>query len=368
VHRGNQDHSIRTRQTERRNFALWFLSLILLGISYFAITPPNAGPDEVVHARSSWYLAENPSKVFAKEFMVRTEIPSELIIEDDTHEFDHTACFTQRADVRPSCQDLKTGSMIEKRFIIYYHSIPYYLIVGSAQHSLNPWLNAYESAKLASFLLCWLLISLSLWQLKKTYPVSRFILFSLLLSPSVIFLFSTVNPSSLELCAAVLFASALINHSHLGGTRLLVATGVLLSLSRPLGFLWVCIFLLYFRVTQGRFPIRIRQMVPMVLIFLIQVWLGYNWPSPLKYKNPDFEFYLEEAIREFNESGHWFAHFYGVLGAGEIKIPMLFLYFNVVASLILIKVSASANRKKEITSVLCIFIGLVFCTRFGPTC
>jgi hypothetical protein len=98
----------------------------------------------------------------------------------------------------------------------------------------------------------------------------------------------------------------------------------------------------------------------MVLIFLTQVWLGYNWPSPLEYKNPNFEFYFEEAIREFNESGHWIAHFYGILGAGEIKIPMLFLYLNVVAALILIKYAASVDRKTRLRQYLVFTLGIFF--------
>ena len=343
-----------------RNTLLWCVASLLIGISYFAITPPNAGPDEIVHARSSWYLSENPSKIFAKEFIVNSKIPSELLIKDDTHNFDHTACFTQRADIQPICQELSSGSFREKRFYIYYHSIPYYLLIGSAQHTFHPWLNAYESAKLTSFLLCWLLIILSLLALRKARPDSKLILFSMLLSPSCLFLFATVNPSSFEICAAILFVSTLISNSQARSYLPITFAGTLLAASRPLGFIWVCIFILYFRVAWEKFPIKIRFMTPMAAVFLTQVWLGYDWPSPLKYKNPDLEFYLEEAIREFNESGHWFAHFYGVLGAGEIKIPILFLYFNVVASLILVKVSASDNRKRKLRQYSVFSLGLFF--------
>jgi len=343
-----------------RNIFLWCVASLLLGISYFAITPPNAGPDEIVHARSSWYLSENLSKIFAKEFIVNSEIPSELLIEDDTHNFDHTACFTQRAEIQPNCQELSSGYFSEKRFYIYYHSIPYYLLIGSAQHTFYPWLNAYESAKLTSFFICWLLIIFSLLALRNVSADSKLILFSMLLSPSCVFLFATVNPSSFEICAAIFFVSTLISNGQSRSYLPITFSGTLLATSRPLGFIWVCIFVLYFRVAWEKFPIRIQYMTPMAAVFLTQIWLGYDWPSPLKYENPDFEFYFEEAIREFNESGHWFAHFYGVLGAGEIKIPMLFLFFNVVASLTLIQAAASDNRKKRLRQYLVFSLGIFF--------
>jgi len=90
------------------------------------------------------------------------------------------------------------------------------------------------------------------------------------------------------------------------------------------------------------------------------VWLGYDWPSPVKIVNPNLEFYFEEAVREFNESGHWFAHFFGILGAGEIKIPPLFLYINLFSFFFLIVLTASKRQVIRVRQYFVFCIGLFF--------
>jgi len=39
--------------------------ILLITLSYGVIMPPNAGPDEMHHARTSWYLYENPDQIFS---------------------------------------------------------------------------------------------------------------------------------------------------------------------------------------------------------------------------------------------------------------------------------------------------------------
>lgn len=341
-----------------------FLASLMLGFAYLAIVPPNAGPDEIVHARSSWYLFENPSKIFAKEFIVTSKIPGELVIPDESHEFDNTACFSQRADIPPTCQNLSAQPDQIQRFYIFYHSIPYYLLVGSVQHALSPWLNAYESGKIASFALSWVILFVSLISLNRSLPHLALLIFTVLLTPSCIFLFSSINPSSFEICTAIYLVVTLLKLGQKASRKLdsnFLIAGALLCVSRPLGFIWLLVFLLYFRVMFGFFPIKQIVLLPFLILFIVQVWLGYDWPSPVEFKNPNFEFYIEESVREFNESGHWFAHFFGILAAGEIKIPMLFLYLNFAAILILIMKSASSIQliRRRQYAVICLGVYFV---------
>lgn len=358
-----------TQKTNRKFKYLWFLSSLTLSIGYFAIVPPNAGPDEVVHARSSWYLYENPGKVFGKEFVVTAELPGELTISDTTHNFDHTACFTQQAQIQPKCQELKLNSDRSERFYIYYHSIPYYLFIGWAQHFLDGSMDAYSAAKLASFMLSWIVLFFAYRQIAKSAQNLSPILFSFLISASSIFLFSTVNPSSLEIVAAIYFASSILSLSSnpsKANKLHFTFSGVLLTLSRPLGFVWLLCLILYFQSTtktnDSLNPVSNefgKLLLPLGFLFSFQVWVGHDWPSPLQYPNPNIEFYFEEAIREFNESGHWYAHLFGILGAGEIKIPLLFLYLNFVAVLFLFKSTADQDlitrRRQYFVLILSLF-------------
>ena len=355
---------------QKFRFHLVLGAIFTLSVAYLAIVPPNAGPDEIVHARSSWYLAENPSKIFSKEFIVTSELPGELRILDTTHEFDNTACFTQRNEVPPSCQNLEVQEEGIERYYIFYHSIPYYLFVGISQHASRNYLDAYTSAKLASFTLCWLILLFALTRIRIKLIGSNLTLLFFLISSSSIFLLTVVNPSSFEIVSALYFASSILcirdNYCKTSLAHFFLSA-TLLTLSRPLGFVWLMCIILFYQTIASKGPRTdhankafAKSVLPLAVLFVTQIWLGHDWPSPLRYEKANLEFYIEESIREFNESGHWYAHFFGVLGAGELKLPVLFVYFNILATLLLIKQSASVEMRVRRRQYFVISLSLFF--------
>ena len=350
----------------------WFissLSLLLLSFAYLIVSPPNSGPDEIMHARTAWYVSKNPSAIALKTFIVTEELPGALVIPNATHSFDHTACFTQRKDIPASCQNLSRQLKQTQTFYIYFHSVPYYIFIGTFQHMLAEHINPFLTAKITSFVLCWIILFISFFRLRKVLPSFDPVSLFFLVSSSSLFLFGVVNPSSFEIVSAIYFAISIVSVWKSNSPRNSLhfyVSGLFLTLSRPLGFVWILCMILYCQIFQKNIgklvkvnQLFLRSLIFLVPFFLFQIWLGYDWPSPLRIPRPTIVFYLEEAVREFNESGQWYAHLFGILGAGEIQLPTLFVYLNVVSTVFILKFFASSNRleknRQYAVIVVCIF-------------
>jgi len=314
-----------------------FFCFLFLGISYLLVVPVNAGPEEVNHVQAAWYIGEKPSRIFEKELRVTSFFPNSIRINDAEGYLQNLDCFSQRMDVPSSCQKREISGMTKEEVPLIKRSLIYPLIIGIAINQL-PFEDKFLLARIASFLTCYLILGLSIILLYK----SRFdlnILF-IAITSSCIFLFTVVNPSSLEVSAATLFIAVLISFDRELRFKsvLFWAAFLLLATNRSLGSLWALIILTLYYVKTGKFPFLKTTILASFVITSSQYLLGNrNYPLSLTDEfQPPWNFYLEEAIRVFNGSGDWLVSIWGVLSWSELKLPLILVFLNLICSIFLL--------------------------------
>lgn len=308
--------------------------ILLITLSYGVIMPPNAGPDEMHHARTSWYLYENPDQIFSDENFVQYVFPESLLIDlplRDSKEI----CNPQIQSKTSHCWKESRSDATSARSMILYYSPSYYMVIGFFQHQLS-FLNPVTSGRIGSFLLVALIVALSLRLLYKVVEPKKILAMSWVFTPPVVFLATSINPSSFEISTAFLVMCILIyakKRQHISKKMNMFGylSQIIFVLSRPSSFIWLFLILLFtFWDTPKRFQIK-NYLV--VLFGLLANLILNNRSWKLNYNSTDFapnlEFYLEEAIRMLVNSGTWIFTMFGHLGWTEISMPSILFVLNI---------------------------------------
>ena len=312
---------------------LFSLYLILITFCFAIIMPPNAGPDEMHHARTAWFLYENPTKILSDKNFVEYGFPESLLIDLPLKD-ESDICNPQVQSKTSQCWSKSRSDITKARSMILYYSPSYYLIVGLFQHQLT-FLDPVTSGRIGSFLLVAIFTALSLLTLYKVVEPKKILAMSWVLTPPVVFLASTINPSSIEISASFLVMSILIYGKKMetiprGFSLMGYVSQLVLVLSRPSAFIWLFIILLFVLWdSPRRFHIKYYFVVPIGLIANLilnnRTW-KLNYASDF---SPNFSFYFEEAIRMIINSGNWIFTMFGHLGWTEISMPLILFSVNV---------------------------------------
>lgn len=308
--------------------------LLLITLSYGVIMPPNAGPDEMHHARTSWYLYENPDQVFSDENFVQYVFPKSLLIDlplRDTKDI----CNPQSQSKTSHCWKEPSSDVKSARSMILYYSPSYYMVIGFFQHQLS-FLSPVTSGRIGSFLLVALIVALSLRILYKVVEPKKILAMCWVFTPPVVFLAASINPSSFEISTAFLVMCILIyakKTQHISKKMNMFGylSQIIFVLSRPSSFIWLFFILLFmFWDTPKRFQIKNYLVVPFGLLANLTLnnrsWkLNYNSTE----FTPNLEFYLEESIRMLVNSGTWIFTMFGHLGWTEISMPLILFVLNI---------------------------------------
>lgn len=327
------------------------LSFVCISGAYLSISPPNAGPDELVHSRTAWYFFEEPTGILSSENYISHEFPIELTIDQEKFINGITPCVPQYQQTLGHCWTIKNPSSesVEIRTLISRNSPLYSLLIGSFQH-LTWFQNPLLAGRVGSWMINLFLLLISLLILSKVSSPSKLISVYWLITPAVIFLFGVINPSSLEISLAILVVSCLYYISKREKkSRLilyvLLASQTLFVLSRPLAFLWLSLIILLFYWTMRRaFLIRISA-PPVCFGFLVSAIIENRSIklNPDSSFDPGASFYFEELIRNILNSGNWVLSIFGNLGWTEIKMPLMLIFINLIMFSFLIAQNWTSN-------------------------
>lgn len=344
-----------------------FTSILALILAYATILPPNAGPDEMHHARSSWYLFENPDKIFSDSNYITYQFPVQLGIDQVSVGDTGVVCTPQSQNALAHCwqSSSKKSEKAEITSMILYYSPIYYYWVGAFQHS-GIFENPIYAGRFASMALNLVLVFLSILLLSRVVPSGYLLSLYWILTPAVMFLFAVINPSGFEVSSALLTVSSLIylEKSEIQRKRTFAAIiliffpQLMLVLSRPIGFVWLILIVFFFYLTLPR-RILFTSIVPVLVGFAFNIALNNrSWRlNPESEFVPDSLFYFDETVRVVLNSGNWILSIFGNLGWTEITMPLILVFANLVIFSIVVSRYSIFNRI-FVTRILIWFLGM----------
>src|ERR1035437_226273 len=217
----------------------WLL-VAIAALGMFISTPPSGGPDEPAQELTAWYLSGHGLPPTSVEWF---SVPVSFSVDP---------CF-MRSTLNASCAPPRSTDqvMVSSSRVLTY-APPYYWVVGAGER-LAAALTGVEYAdiggRLASFILNFgALLLLSLYMRRRNLWWGTLLL--IVSTPMAVFMGTVVNPNGWEITSGIVMAAilseAVWSRQSLGAaawpktiTTFLVVASIALSLTRPLGFVWV---------------------------------------------------------------------------------------------------------------------------------
>lgn len=338
-------------------------SWIVLILAFASIMPPNAGPDEMHHARSSWYLYENPGELFGDYNFVNYSFPTSLTSDIVMHSANGLKCLPQSQAQLKHCWEPASSTNTQVSAQILYYSPIYYFYVGFFQHNLG-WTEPFFAGRVGVVLLSILLLSLIFNSLIKLFAKESLLAMYWILTPPVFFLASAINPSSLEIWAAIILLLKLMlcEKNSIFKKRdvaYISFASLFLITSRPISFVWTFLILLFF-ARSIHFKKYFFVIVPSILIgMFFNLQLNTRSWKLNSYSSIDanLAFYFEESIRTILNSGNWVLTMFGHLGWTEISMPLVLIFANIYLLTYLYLVGWDSKKYKGFLTQL-LFMGL----------
>lgn len=338
------------------NFAVWSVA-----------TPLFASPDEPAHV--VYAAAAVRGEIVggtidsASNAMTRVFVPEVFAAG-----YPYTTCFRGHDTVPASCAPaLQTSTrIVETATYVGRYPPLYYLIVGlpslATESELAIYLMRLMGALLDSILISLALLSVAVWSRSRLLLVGTIAA----ATPTVWFFGSVVNPSGLEICAAIcLWTSGLVlalehpDHPPVGLVAIVVATTAVLLLARPLSPLWALIIVAVLALLGGRAAmvgiLRSRFMrwsiAPLAACGLFTtVWVVWQHSLdllPAGAPVPAHETRLHLVASIFGETGAWIQQMIGVFGWLDTYPPLVtyLVWLGVTGLVIGLAVSSSKGRR-----------------------
>jgi hypothetical protein len=279
--------SVRDRAVGSSDRVLWwsaFAGLAVLTFLWALALPLFASPDEPAHAVRAAALARGQvvgQEVSPTSPSTRVQVPRSLAD-------GHSACFAFHPDRPATCQPPVSSSTALHPATTYVGHYPplYYVPVGLAGRIAG---GAHEARlqRLGGALACAALLASAVVSLRSWRQGRAAAGLALAISPMALFLAGTVNPSGLEVAAAICLwvtALPLLQAPALASRRLAVRAAVAasaLALTRPMSPLWLaCIGLVVLVVTPWpalREAVRVRRVQVAVLAAGLAPVLAVTW-------------------------------------------------------------------------------------------
>lgn len=261
---------------KQRYFGLGLALWAFITIWSFA-TPPFAGPDEAAHIVRTEALAH--SDLVGKKIdgqSVLTEVPAPFWAAEGFEE----GCWSTKADVPVSCRLSDDTSLVSTKTYVGRYNPAFYILASLPARVIET-SNALYALRLVGGLLCAALIAGAFASLEQAGLSTRAILLSLL--PTAIFLASVVNPSGLEVAAALAFcASGLaLSRRPTTSTEVFCAISLLaLCSARGLGLGFGVIIALAVFISTGSAPLwhqgcsKLARVIALAGIVTSAAWLA----------------------------------------------------------------------------------------------
>jgi hypothetical protein len=240
----------------RRVWLTSFVLVTLLSGLWVIANPLYAGPDEPAHVIKA--VAVDHGQLTGKELSPRLR----EMFRDERQDFEmvrvpaiygtaiSTTCFTYEPDIPANCLDFSGSTKeVDDATYVARHPPPYYAVVGIASWIGTPGSGAVYLMRFLSVVMTSALIATAITALRRsTVPRLVAVGVAFAITPMVLFVTGVVNPSALEIAAAVtvwVCGLVLICRAHERIDNWLVAgTGIgacAMALSRQLAPLWLAL-------------------------------------------------------------------------------------------------------------------------------
>ncbi len=237
-----------TRQSRSTAIVVWSLLLSMAALVWVFGSPLGGSPDEPSHIAYAWGVTTGqgfggPDLACESSPCPRTayDVPPGLVPEP--------ACYAFKAHIPAECSGPSRANPYPSYMTRY--PPPYYYVVGSAlwagvELGVNPEDVGYFGRIAGAAAALSLLIPASVMAANRDPRVIPYLVASL--SAMSLFMIATINPSGLEISAAIALATAcglLIRGGSTGARVLLLYSSAWLAWSRPVGWLWAAMVLVF---------------------------------------------------------------------------------------------------------------------------
>ena len=344
----------------------WWLAFAVfgLGMGLWSLAMPLYGsPDEPAHVTKAAAVARGQllgrDVDTSRGVFTHVKVPRALVSQ-------LRPCYARVKKATPACQRLQTGSELVDAGTQAGHYQPlYYLLVGwpslLAPNHLGLWL-----MRLAGVVLNAALLASALLSVRRRSPVIGPLALGVAVSPMVFFMSGGVNPSSLEITAAIGTWAALLAllSDPVGADRRLVVrlavAASMFALSRSLSPLWVAVTAVVCLVWAGWRPVRevLRRRDAKICVAVVAVaglvasaWIVLAGALDLRSTNKHPELnYAEAVLHAFRLTTHRVEAFVGWYGWLDTPSPSWTLFiWSVVAGMLIIAALALAGRWSAFT-------------------
>lgn len=233
-----------------------FVVLVAIGLVGFAsATPLGGGPDEPRHLQTAW----EQSNLFPGQDGLHASQDGTLWPVDPNMPWD-APCFALDSRTNAGCID-RHVSYPASDVVVFNYPPPYYWFVGAFQRLAagSEVISAGTASRLASFLLNCFVLGLVAANLRRLTGYWGVALVAVL-PPAALFQMVIINANGLEISAALLFAVTYFRARQSRPAEFNpwisfvspALAGLLLAISRPLGFVWLILIWIGVEVLNGR--------------------------------------------------------------------------------------------------------------------
>jgi hypothetical protein len=248
---------------------LLVLGLALLSLAWLISDPPSAAPDEPAHyikalgagsgdllgspGHYATGLDNGPQLAFFNQLVRGFHVPANLA--------PPAPCFAHLPARSAACLTFSSNPPQTELSYIGRYGPFLYILPGLLMRAASDPERAYLLGRLGFAIVNLLVLAGALLLLRGPGAEPRLAGMLLAITPMVVFLSSSLNPSGPEICASIAFTALLLKQSQEGGRQNqlwigIAAAGAVLALSRPLSFLWLFLALALLLALEG--PSRLR--------------------------------------------------------------------------------------------------------------
>lgn len=258
-----------------KTFALALSAFFCLLLVWAIAVPLTASPDEPAHAVRAAAVVRGELGGVIRSDATDTEVTVPSYIAELQFGY---KCFARAPEESAAClpglpddpEELVTGLTSAA-----LNSPVYYALVGGPTLVLSP-VKALYAMRAISALLCAVLLAFAFTALRQL-PRHRvtMIAAAIAVTPMVLFLGATINPNSIEVCAAVAFFATLLaaartttnRSTHWIRVGVLVLSGLLLANSRSIAMLWLLVLAVMVLLVA-------RREILAALFTRVSTWVG----------------------------------------------------------------------------------------------
>lgn len=242
-------------------------------------------------------------------------------------------CFVFKAIQAASCLAEPIGAVADQSYAGVYPPVPYVLPGLAARLANNP-LTGLIYARLASGVVCLVILALCLWGIRDRCATGLSILgVSVALSPAVLFFAWSMNPNGLEMVAGIAFLALCLRLARPGPPKpwlwgVAALTGFVLGTSRPLAFVWIFFAVFVTALIHGPSNLRrrvgeVRRPAALLLTALAAaVITTIGWNILLQAQAPCGPTSWSDSTRlALHDVVRFFPEQVGIFGWGEVGMP-----------------------------------------------